>query len=102
MAKKNPERTPDGIIKSGLRRISMTCRERVSALKRDKYTCVVCGKKKSVAKGREVKVNVHHINKPNWKKIFKIIREELFQTKDAYKTLCVECHKELHDKEREC
>jgi len=51
-----------------------------------------------MAKGKEVKVVVHHKHGIDWDNIIQKIRELVLQTPDRLETLCVECHKkEKHD-----
>jgi len=96
MAKRLPH-TPSSIIRNALRRLSLRCRERTTALKRDKYTCVRCGKKKSMAKGRECKVEAHHARRrPDWGRVEEVIREELLQTAGDWECLCEDCHGKAH------
>ena len=52
--------TPNSKIKASLRQLFLRSRERAAAIKRDGYTCQVCGAKQSRAQGREVYVEVHH------------------------------------------
>ncbi len=96
MAKKNPEVTPLSKIKNMVRQCWLRSRERASALKRDKYTCCDCHRKQSKAKGKEFKVQVHHINGIDWDGICQHIRENVLQTPDKYITLCEECHDKKH------
>ena len=93
MPKKLPY-TPNSQIRAALRRLWLRSRERAAALKRDKNTCQHCGAKQSVAKGREVKVEVHHTRGgiENWELIFSVIRQELLCDPELLETLCVECH----------
>lgn len=94
-----PHTTPRGQIRSALRRLWKNSRERSSAIKRDKYTCVTCGAKQSKAKGKEVKVNVHHISgHVDWEPMIDLIIKNLLQTMDDYVTLCKSCHDEVHKK----
>lgn len=87
--------TPNSIIKSALRRLWLRSRERNSALRRDKYTCRICGAKQSRAKGKEVYVEVHHKKSVlNWQVIFEFIRRELLCNPDLLETLCEKCHDE--------
>lgn len=99
MAKKNTERTPDSKIISALRLLWLRSRERSTAVKRDKNTCI-CGKKGSVAKGREVKIEVHHLQEGdiNWKRILSVVRAELLCEPKGLITLCKECHATVHEK----
>lgn len=90
--KKNTSKTTDSRIKSALRRLWLYSRERSTALKTAKYTCECCGKKKSTV----VKLNVHHTNEIDWKKIYKYLRQKLLCNPKQLEVLCVECHKEHH------
>ena len=93
MGKKLPY-TTNSRIKSVLRKLFMTSKEHSAVLKRDGYTCVECGVKKSAAKGREQKVEVHHRNGVNnWEDMYSAIRAELLCNPDEMETLCPECHK---------
>jgi len=93
--------TVDSEIRNVLRRLWLKSRERAAALKRDKYTCQSCGRKQSKAKGKEFKVQVHHKDcSINWGKIIKYLRKELICNPDKLVTLCPECHKKLHGKNR--
>ncbi len=97
MAKKLPY-TPNSRIKSSLRQLFLRSRERAVALKRDGNTCQKCGAKASVAKGREVKVQVHHKEGiENWAEIYKVVREYLLVDPEGMECLCTECHKEVND-----
>ena len=91
--------TSRSFIRSALRRyIWMRCAERAAALKRDKYTCQGCGRKQSKAKGKEFKVDAHHIyGIPNMDEIIDGIIEGLLQTPARIVTMCKGCHKKEHD-----
>lgn len=90
--------TPNSKIKSALRKLFLRSRERAAALKRDKYTCYCCGKKQSKAKGREVFVEIHHLEGVlNWDELYKVVREYLLCPPDKMKTLCVECHEKMEN-----
>lgn len=91
--KKNIMVTPKGRIRSALRKLFLTSRERSYAIKRDSYSCVLCGAKQSKAKGKEVSVEVHHREGIDWEGITAMIQERILQTPDRLETLCVECHK---------
>ena len=92
--------TPKSQIKNALRQIWLRSRERAAALKRDNYSCQICGKKQSVAKGREVKVHVHHINEIDWDGVVELIIDRLLPDPSELKTYCKECHVEEHRKEK--
>jgi len=99
MSKRLPH-TPRSRIKAALRQLSLRSRERAATVKRDKNTCVKCGVKGSVAKGKEVKTVVHHKNGiENWDKVIDMIYEELLVHPDKMETLCKGCHDKLHEKE---
>lgn len=94
--KKHPRRkpvTPNSQIRSALRLLFLRSRERGEAVKRQHNTCQRCGKKGSAAKGREVKIEVHHAKGIDWDGLIDLIRERLLQTPDDYECLCVECHR---------
>jgi len=81
-------------IVRGLRQIWMRSKERSEALKQAKYTCAKCGVKKSQAKGKEQKVEVHHkLGVGNWDRIIQVIREELLCPPEHLEVLCPDCHK---------
>jgi 5-methylcytosine-specific restriction endonuclease McrA len=87
------ERTPRSRIKGMLRQIFLRSVERATAIKRDHYTCVDCGKKQSVKKGFECKVQVHHKKGINiWDELIDLIYEQLLCNPDDLETLCIECH----------
>lgn len=90
--------TPNTAIRAALRRLWMKSRERSQALKNASYTCAECGAKQSKAKGREVKVNVHHKEGVDWEGLFDDIRRRLIHTPDKYEVLCVGCHEKEGEK----
>jgi hypothetical protein len=93
MSRKLPY-TPNSRIRSALRKLFLRSRERAAALKRDHYTCS-CGLKQSRAKGKEVFVEVHHLEGVcNWVALFEAVRKYLLCNPDLLETKCVECHKE--------
>ena len=94
MAKKNPTRTTNSQIRSALRMLFLRSRERSSRIKGDHYTCQRCGKKQSKAKGREVAVEVHHLQGiQNWAALIAAVRQHLLCDPSHLETLCVDCHK---------
>ena len=93
MGKKLPY-TPNSRIKSALRQLWLRSRERAAAIKRDEYTCQRCGGKQSKAKGKEFKVEVHHLDGvENWAEIYRVIRQYLVVNEKDLETLCPDCHK---------
>ena len=91
--------TPNSRIRAVLRQMWLRSRERASTLKRDKYCCQKCGIKQSKAKGREVDVQVHHLDGIDWDGLIALIRERILQTPDKLQTLCKECHEKEGDDE---
>lgn len=86
--------TPNSKIKAALRQLWLRSRERGQAIKRDRYTCQDCGVKQSRVKGKEVFVEVHHMEGGilNWDKIYEVIRKHLLCDPKYLVTLCKECH----------
>jgi hypothetical protein len=99
--KKDPTKTPRSQIRSALRKLFLRSRERGFAIKRDKYTCQVCGKKQSRAKGKEVYVEVHHIDEieEKWNLMIEAVYQYLLCRPDCLLTLCHGCHKTTHERE---
>ena len=97
MGKRKPT-TPRSQVRAALRKLFLRSRERAFALRRDHYTCQECGVKQSRAKGKEVKVQVHHLSEDmDWEKLIdKIFKHLLCDPKDL-QTICEKCHKEIHD-----
>jgi 5-methylcytosine-specific restriction endonuclease McrA len=92
--------TPRSRVRSALRQVWMRSRERALALKLAGYSCQKCGVKQSKAKGKEQKVEVHHINGISvWGKIIDLIYKELLVSPNNLEVLCKECHEEKHKKE---
>ncbi len=76
-----------------MRKLWLRSRERQAALKRDGYTCQECGVKQSKAKGREVKVEVHHVEGVlNWNYLLDHVFRHLLCDPKFLETLCKECH----------
>jgi len=90
--------TPNSQIVSALRQLWLRSRERSTAVKRDLNTCQCCNAKGSVAKGREVKTEVHHLQEGdiNWSRIIRVIRAELLCGTAGLMTLCKPCHLKAH------
>lgn len=91
MSKKLPW-TPNSRIRQSLRLLWLRSRERAAALKNANYCCAYCGVKQSVAKGREVKLEVHHIDGIDWDGLCDLIRERLLQKPERLAPACKECH----------
>ena len=92
MGKKLPN-TPRSQIRSALRRLWLRSRERAAALKNAGRCCQECGVKASVAKGKEVKIEVHHKEGIDWEGLIDIVASRVLQDPSKLKALCVECHK---------
>jgi predicted HNH restriction endonuclease len=93
--------TPNSRIRSVLRQLFLRSRERAAALKRDKYTCRCCSVKQSKAKGKEVKVEVHHLaGVCNWDALFESVRRYLLCDPELLATLCEKCHKVAEERNR--
>jgi predicted HNH restriction endonuclease len=90
--------TPRSRVRSCLRKLWMTSRERAATLRRDSYTCRVCGRKQSKAKGQEFDVQVHHVDGVgNWEQVIDLVYEELLCGPDKMIVVCKKCHQEVTD-----
>jgi hypothetical protein len=99
MGRKLPT-TPRSRVRAALRQTWLRCRERAAALKRTGNKCERCGVKASVAKGREVKLHVHHKDRiVNWERIIDLVFEELLCDPSKLEVLCVACHEKEHGQE---
>jgi hypothetical protein len=91
-------------LRAALRQVWLRSPERAAALQRDHYTCQTpgCGKKQSKAKGREVKVQVHHIaGILDWNEVLDFVMSSgLFCSKDFLITHCADCHKSKNKGEK--
>lgn len=94
--KRNPQETPRSAIRSALRRLWLRSRERAQALKNADRRCARCGRKHSTAKGREVCVEVHHVDGIDWNGVIDIIKDRVLQHPDKLKALCTICHDAEH------
>jgi len=90
--------TPNSLITSMLRRLWLFSRERRERLRMDDSTCFTCKRKASVAKGKECKIEIHHIDHCQMDRIIAVIREELLIPSDGLMTLCKDCHRVEHKK----
>lgn len=98
MGKRLPT-TPRSRVRAALRQLWLRSRERAAAIKREGNTCEVCGKKGSVAKGREVKIEVHHNEGiVNWEHVIDEVFRHILCSPDDMTVICKECHKEVHEK----
>jgi hypothetical protein len=94
--KRQPWESSKAQIKNSLHRMWLRSPERAFRMKEEHYTCEECKIKQSVAKGKEVKINVHHNNGVEWDKIVAYIRKELLVHPDKLTVLCKACHQKLH------
>lgn len=100
--RKRLETTPRGKVTSAIRQLFLRSRERARALKDAQYTCAACGIKQSVARGREVKVQVHHREGiGNWQRVIDIIYEEILCSPDRLEVLCEACHHKITQEEKD-
>lgn len=84
--------TPRSQVRSALRQLWLRSRERQAALKRDKYTCQDCKIKQSRAKGRQVRVEVDHLDGVRWEAIIEHIYRHLIVPPEKLETVCQACH----------
>lgn len=98
MSKKLPT-TPRSKVRAALRQLWLRSRERAAAIKREQGCCEYCGKKQSTAKGRVVKLEVHHNGGvPNWDHMIEVVYRHLLCDPKHLTVLCKECHDSEHDK----
>lgn len=88
--------TPTSKIKNALRILWMRSRERGQALRNTQYKCAYCGVKQSTAKGREVSLDVHHLDGIDWTGLCDLIRQRLLQTPERLAPICKPCHEKMH------
>jgi len=96
------DRTPRSRIRGQIRQIFLKSRERAAALKKTQYCCSKCGIKASQAKGREVKLEVDHVEGIKiWDEIISLIEDKLLCIGEPNKlqALCRDCHAEKTAKE---
>ena len=88
--------TPTYRIKKVLRLLFVRSRERAEALRNTGYTCAVCGVKQSAAKGRVVKLAVHHMDGIDWDGLCALVRARLLPDPSRLAPLCKTCHEKEH------
>ena len=91
--------TPNSRIKQALRVLWLRSRERSQALQHYDYRCSVCSRKQSKAKGRELALEVHHLDGLDWAGLYAEIRRRLLVSPDRLAPLCKECHEKMHEQE---
>ncbi len=96
MGKKLPT-TPRSRVTAALRQVWLRSRERAAAIKRENGCCEVCGKKQSAAKGREVRLEIHHNNGVQWQQILDKVFKELLCDPRHLTVLCKDCHSQVHE-----
>ena len=87
--------TPKSRVRNALRQLWLRSRERQACIKECDNTCVNCNRKGSVAKGREVKIQVHHVEPIIWEQVVELVYENLLNKEQV--CLCEKCHKEHHE-----
>ena len=95
MGKKLPT-TPRSRIRSALRQVWLRSRERAAAIKRENGCCERCGAKQSAAKGKEVKLQVHHKNGVLWEELIDLVFRYLLCDPKDLEVLCEKCHAAEH------
>jgi len=90
MGKKQPN-TPRSRVKAALRQLWLRSRERAKALKDADYRCTECDVKQSMAKGRVVKLEVHHLTEIQWQELIDMVFDRLLNVPQV--PLCKPCHK---------
>jgi 5-methylcytosine-specific restriction endonuclease McrA len=98
MGRKLPH-TPRSRITSALRQLWLRSRERAAAIKREGNTCQDCGTKGSKAKGKECKIEVHHIHGIEWDELICLIYRHLLVNPKHLKVKCKDCHNKHHEED---
>ncbi len=92
--------TPRSRIRAALRQVWLRGRERAAAIRRDCYTCQVCGVKQRMEKKQYVtKVQVHHkAGIMDWNEIIDfVLASGLFCSPDYLTTICEKCHQKIKE-----
>lgn len=92
--------TPRSKVRAGIRQIWMRSRERCQALKNAKYCCEICKVKQSKAKGKEQKIEVHHINGVDWEQLIDLFYKKILVDPIKLRVVCPNCHKKIHQGEK--
>lgn len=89
--------TPRSRVKNALRLVWLRSRERAACLKAAGNCCARCGVKASVAKGREVKMEVHHRDGIDWNGIVDGIFAAMLPDPARLEAVCKACHSKEHE-----
>ena len=95
MAKKSLS-TPRGRVRAALRQLWLRSRERNAAIKRENGCCEGCHRKQSAAKGKEFKVEVHHLNGIQWESMIDYVYRHLLCDPKHLQVMCKPCHDREH------
>ncbi len=98
MGRKKPS-TPRSRVKNALRQVWLRSRERAKALKDHNNCCCECGIKQTMAKGKEVKLEVHHDPAIDWTGITDLVFERILNVPQY--PLCRDCHRKKHEQLQE-
>jgi predicted HNH restriction endonuclease len=94
--------TPRSRVRSALRKLWLSSRERAAALKAAGYCCDACGVKQSKAKGQEQAVEVHHTAMiVAWEQIIDSIFQHILVHPAGLQVLCPDCHDEHHTEQHQ-
>ena len=89
-------------MRQAMRRVWLCSRERYAAIKRENNTCQVCHRKGSVAKGKELKIQVHHVDEiANWEAVIDAVYKNILVDPARLEVLCKDCHEKRHATVRE-
>ena len=97
--KKQPS-TPRSRVRSAIRQLWLRSRERAAVLKRDGYCCQECGVHQSTAKGKEQKLEVHHLDGIEWDMVIDYIFRHVLVSPDKMETVCYKCHKKITEAQK--
>lgn len=89
--------TPRSKVRAALRQLWLRSRERSAALKREGNRCEECGAKQSVAKGKEVSLEVHHLDGIVWEDLIDKVYEMLLCDPSRLRVYCKKCHDKEHE-----
>jgi predicted HNH restriction endonuclease len=87
--------TPRSKVRAALRQLWLRSRERAAACQAESYTCEECNIKQSKAKGKEVAIEVHHIDGIDWDFLIDEVFRVLLVNPDRLQVLCKDCHSKI-------